>query len=169
MENIHHSYLQSPQPPNPKHCGFDMYFYSRSRGEPSGGLPQDTQSEKPTSVNPAPPPVTPVSILKTSTSGASSKRKLIRELFEVLSEPRKEWWRSSQELFASASESENEESPLKMTRKTPKKDVSWVSNTPSHRTKSTPCSGVWSNDSSNDDDDDGELGWDQWPRDPPLE
>nr|WBM82628.1 MAG: ORF3 [Torque teno polar bear virus 8] len=104
-----------------------MSFSSSSGGPPSEETPQATPSKKQMSAPPATPAVTPASILKTSTRTGSSKKKLMRELLDLLSEPRKELWRSSPGLYASESENEKEESPGPMKRAKRGLSWSWVS------------------------------------------
>ncbi|WCS65243.1 ORF3 [Grizzly bear anellovirus 8] len=150
-------------PPFLKHFGSDLTFVFSWPERPSEEPHPPTPLKKPTSASPAAQDAGPVSILKkTWTPQGSSKIKPWLELLEHLSEPRKEWWRSSPGLFASESEEEPEPSPGPMKRSRKSLDLTGVSETPSHRTGSH-VSGVWPNTSSDDEsDDDWERGWDNW-------
>nr|WBM82652.1 MAG: ORF3 [Torque teno polar bear virus 16] len=155
------SCLQRDQKP----YGSNIFLNFSSAGPVSAATPPATQSERRTLVVPvqinqdAPPPATPASILKkTSTPGASSRKRLMRELLEALSEPKKDWWRSSPALFSSGDESDDGYTGRMKRKRLPSSPG--VSETPSHGSHcEDDLSGIWSSPPT-DDDDDGD--WEVW-------
>nr|WBM82696.1 MAG: ORF3 [Torque teno polar bear virus 30] len=137
--------------------------------EPTG------QSKKQTPVQTAPTEIaTPASNRKGILKGrASSQKKRLKELLSLLTPPRKEFWRSSQGLFAENSESESESDGwICSPPKSPGLPCTAVPNSPTASTRSR-VSGIEELDS--DDDAFESNSWEKWaeggevpPPDPPL-
>nr|WBM82702.1 MAG: ORF3 [Torque teno polar bear virus 32] len=82
----------------------------------------------------------------------------MRELLEALSEPKKDWWRSSPALFSSGDESDDGYTGRMKRKRLPSSPG--VSETPSHGSHcEDDLSGIWSSPPT-DDDDDGD--WEVW-------
>nr|WBM82730.1 MAG: ORF3 [Torque teno polar bear virus 42] len=151
-------------PKDQRHSGFNISLNFSSEGPVSAATPQPTQSERRTPVVPAqidqgaPPPATPASILKkTSTPGGSSRKRLLNELLDALSEPRKDWWRSSPALFSSGDDSDDGYTG-QMKKRRPLQLSPGVSETPSHRSHED-ISGIWESPPTDDDEDED---WEIW-------
>ncbi|WCS65225.1 ORF3 [Grizzly bear anellovirus 2] len=137
----HLSLLQTSQ----RHFGLDLLSISRSEAEHLDTKDNPGPSKKQTPVHHV--IATPASILKkTSTKMGSSKKELLRELLALTTPTKREFWRSSPNLYSSG-ESENGSTGRMNRIKDPNSPC--VSNTPTHDTGS--LSGIDSlGDSDND-------------------